>query len=202
MEVDMTLQPVSFDSCFDFCTTTDSDDDDEARLNKLLMPFMKLRFSVSLLSEGDFSSGFDSVIRMELLADVLLSLFSPASSESGESVGVEVDGCRLKKQSSPSARGGSRLSGACRHGRVGACVFGRLGRAFPRCSSFSDVGDKFGRLSVSEPFGKRSGMSSAAIPSTLSTTDCGLSFLQLMLFRFIGSLGVARGESELSLTLS
>lgn len=72
----------------------------------------------------------------------------PASSESGESVGVEVDGCRLKKQSSPSARGGSRLSGACRHGRVGACVLGRLGRAFPRCSSFSDVGDKFGRLSA------------------------------------------------------
>lgn len=76
MEEDMMLPPVSFDSCFDFCTTTDSDEDDEARLNKLLMPFMKLRFSVSLLSEGDFSSGFDSVIRMELLADVLLSLFS------------------------------------------------------------------------------------------------------------------------------
>uniref|UniRef100_A0A6B0UWC6 Putative secreted protein n=1 Tax=Ixodes ricinus TaxID=34613 RepID=A0A6B0UWC6_IXORI len=45
-------------------------------------------------------------------------------------------------------------------------------------------------------------MSSAAIPSTLSTTDWGLSFLELMLFLLMGSLGVARGESELSLTLS
>lgn len=71
----MTLLAVSFDSCFDFCTTTDSDEEEDARLNKLLMPFMKLRFSVSLVSEGDFSRGFDSVIRMELLADVLLSLF-------------------------------------------------------------------------------------------------------------------------------
>lgn len=84
-EVVKTLPP-SFDSCLDLWTMVVSDDEEETRLNRLLMPFMKLRFSVSLLSCGDFSrvfskllsgdlsKGRDSMINTELLADVLLSL--------------------------------------------------------------------------------------------------------------------------------
>lgn len=149
--------------------------------------------------ETDLGASFLSIVWLGLCSAINeLELSSEVGEMSGV-VGVTEPGLKEKNVSTVSSKragvGGRRV------GRDGALVLARRGRPFTKCCNCCDGGASSQTESNDSSAdvgsdGNKSGMSSADIPSILSTTDFGRNFLPCKLFRFVDRCGVAIGEGS------